>query len=337
MIDDNLLLQYARETLEIEIHEAQHMLQRLDESFIIACRVLLSCTGKVIVSGIGKSGHIGKKIAASLASTGTPAFFVHPAEALHGDLGMIGDKDVVIFISYSGYAYEIITLIPLLAEINIPVVAITGDLYSPLAMKAKCVLNIEIQREACPMKLVPTASTVNALMIGDALTMAVMRYKGFSIEKFIRSHPGGRLGTKLLNCVYHVMRTGKNIAKVSQSDMVMDAMFELSRTGLGMIAICDNNDFVLGVFTDGDLRRWMSKEKSLNDSIENAMTSPGHCILQDYQIDEALKMLHQLKITGAPVVNRSRNLVGSINLHDLTKLDYYRSNKVLEWYYKKIL
>lgn len=317
MINDKLLLEYARETLKIEIHEAQRMLMRLDESFVIACRILLNCTGKVIVSGIGKSGHIGKKIAASLASTGTPAFFVHPTEALHGDLGMIGTKDIVMFISYSGQAYEIITLMPLLSEIAVPVIAITGDLNSPLAIKSKCVLNIAIKREACPIKLAPTSSTVNALMMGDALAMALMRYKGFSIEQFARSHPGGKLGAKLLNHVSHVMRTGNNISKVFQSVTVMDAMFELSRTGLGLTAICDSNNFVVGVFTDGDLRRWIVHGKSLKDPIDAAMISPGYCIPQNYRIDAALKMLHRLKITAAPVINPFGNLVGSISLHDL--------------------
>lgn len=324
MSDSELLLKYARETLDIEIDAARRMLMKLNESFVVACRILLNCTGKVIVSGIGKSGHIGKKIAASLASTGTPAFFIHPTEALHGDLGMIGNKDVVIFISYSGCAYEIITLIPLLTEIRIPIIALTGDLKSPLAIKSQCVLNISIKREACPMELAPTSSTVNALMMGDALTMAVMRYKGFSIEQFARSHPGGKLGSKLLNYVYHVMRTGNNLSRVSQSVTVMDAMFELSRTGLGLIAVCDSNNFVSGVFTDGDLRRWIVYGKSLTDPINIAMTTPGYCVPKDYRIDTALKMLHRLKITAAPVIDRFGNLVGSVNLHDLYRSDIGR-------------
>lgn len=319
MNNDKLLLEYAKETLEIEINEAQRMLMRLDESFVVACRILLNCTGKVVLSGIGKSGHIGKKIAASLASTGTPAFFVHPTEALHGDLGMIGIKDIVIFISYSGRAYEIITLIPLLIEIGIPIIAITGDLNSPLAIKSTCVLNIEIQREACPIKLAPTSSTVNALMMGDALAMALMRYKGFSVEQFARSHPGGKLGAKLLNYVYHVMRTGNNVSKVSQSVTVMEAMFELSRTGFGLVVVHDDNNIIAGVFTRGDLRRWINRGKSLEDPIKIAMTSFVYSILQDSRIDEALKIFYRLKIKAAPVIDRSKHLVGLVNLHDLHK------------------
>lgn len=317
MINDKLLLEYAKETLRIEINEAQYMLSRLDISIAMACRILMHCKGKVIVSGIGKSGHIGKKIAASLASTGTSAFFVHPTEALHGDLGMIEIKDVVIFISYSGRSYEINTLIPLLKDKNIPVIALTGDLRSPLAIQSKCVLNIAIRREACPMKLVPTSSTVNALMMGDALTVSLMRYRGFNAEQFAKSHPGGYLGTQLLNCVHHVMRTDKNMSKVSWSVTVMDAMFELSRTGLGLTAICDDNNCVLGVFTDGDLRRWLMQNKSLKDPINVAMTRPGYCIHQEWNTNIALKMLHQLRISVAPVINMSGSLVGLINLHDL--------------------
>lgn len=317
MINYNLLLKYARETLSIEIEEAQKMLARLDKSVVVACRILLECEGKVVVSGIGKSGHIGRKITASLASTGTPAFFIHPSEALHGDLGAIGIKDVVIFISYSGYTYELVTLMPLLIDNSIPIVVLTGDLNSPLAKQSTCVLNVKITREACPMKLVPTSSTVNTLMMGDALAISIMRYRGFSIEQFARCHPGGRLGAKLWNKVYHIMRTGKNIAKVFYTVTVMDAMFELSRTGLGLIAVCDNNIRVLGIFTDGDLRRWITKGRSLTDSINIAMTQPSYCVLREWRASVALKELYHRKITAAPVVDDTGILVGSINVYDL--------------------
>lgn len=317
MIDNFVLLKYARETLKIEIEEAQGMLKRLDDSIVAACHVLLNCNGKVVVSGIGKSGHIGKKIAASLASTGTPSFFVHPLEALHGDLGVIESKDVVLLISYSGRAYELITLMPLLIENGVSVIVITGDINSPLAKQSTCVLNIKIKREACPMKLTPTSSTVNTLMMGDALTMAVMRYKGFSMEQFARFHPGGSLGARLCNRVSHIMRTGKRIAKVFCTVTVMDAMFELSRTGLGLTAVCDNKVRVLGVFTDGDLRRWMVQGNSLNDSINAAMTAPGYYLLKEWRASVALKELYQRKITAAPVVDDFGILVGSINMHDL--------------------
>lgn len=321
MIDDVLLLKYVKETLKIEIEEAQRMLTRLDKSVVVACHILLNCVGKVVVSGIGKSGHIGKKIAASLASTGTPAFFIHPTEALHGDLGSIERKDVAMLISYSGYTYELMALMPLLRNHSIPVIAITGDVNSPLAMQSTCILNVQIEREACPMQLVPTSSTVNTLMMGDALVISTMRYRGFSIDQFARCHPGGRLGAKLWNKVYHIMRTGKNIAQVFCTVTVMDAMFELIRTGLGLIAVCDNNVRVLGVFTNGDLRRWIHQGNSLKDSISVAMTQPGYCVLHEWRASVALKELNQRKITAAPVVNDIGILVGSINIHDLYRLN----------------
>ncbi|QTF10330.1 arabinose-5-phosphate isomerase GutQ [Brenneria izadpanahii] len=311
------LLTFARETLEIEITEAQRMLARLDSRFVDACKLLLACSGKVVVSGMGKSGHIGKKIAASLASTGTPAFFVHPAEALHGDLGMIGPQDVVIFISYSGRAQELNVLLPLLAESHIPVIALTGSAESPLGLAADCVLDVSVTREACPMGLAPTSSAVNTLMMGDALAMALMRHRGFSAEQFARSHPGGSLGARLLNRVHHIMRSGDQLPRVGQTASVMDAMLELSRTGLGLIVVCDDENRVAGVFTDGDLRRWLVKGNSLDTAIIQAMTSPGYQLPADWRAVAALEALHEQHITAAPVVDSEGRLVGAINLHDL--------------------
>ncbi|PWC12350.1 arabinose-5-phosphate isomerase GutQ [Brenneria roseae subsp. americana] len=311
------LLAFARETLEIEIAEAQRMLTRLDARFADACRLLLACRGKVVVSGIGKSGHIGKKIAASLASTGTPAFFVHPAEALHGDLGMIGEDDVVIFISYSGRAQELHTLLPLLNERRIPIIALTGNAASPLGQAATCVLDISVTREACPMGLAPTASGVNTLMMGDALAMAAMRYRGFSTEQFARSHPGGSLGARLLNRVHHLMRTGDRLPKIGQQGSVMEAMLELSRTGMGLIVVCDDDSRVSGVFTDGDLRRWLVKGNGLDAPVTQAMTRPGYQLSADWRAGSALDALHQQHISAAPVVDSEGRLVGAINLHDL--------------------
>ncbi|MEN3260401.1 arabinose-5-phosphate isomerase GutQ [Sodalis endosymbiont of Spalangia cameroni] len=316
-MSDERLLAFARETLDIEISEAQRMRDRLDGSLVTACRLLLACEGKVIVAGMGKSGHIGKKIAASLASTGTPAFFVHPAEALHGDLGMIDARDVVVFISYSGRARELDTLLPLLAESQIPVIALTGNLTSPLAQGAACVLNISVAREACPMGLAPTSSAVNTLMMGDALAMALMRQRDFGPEQFARSHPGGSLGAQLLNRVHHVMRRGERIPRIAVQGTVMDAMFELSRTGLGLTAVCDPADRVVGVFTDGDLRRWLVKGRALTAPIADAMTTPGYRLPLDWRAGAALEALHQQQITAAPVVDADGDLVGAINMHDL--------------------
>ncbi|VEA69436.1 Arabinose 5-phosphate isomerase GutQ [Serratia rubidaea] len=260
-----------------------------------------------MISGIGKSGHIGKKIAASLASTGTPAFFLHPAEALHGDLGMIGPNDVMIFISYSGRAKELDLILPLLAESRIPVIAITGGKASPLAQAAACVLDISVEREACPMGLAPTSSAVNTLMIGDALAMALMRQRGFNAEDFARSHPGGSLGARLLNRVHHLMRTGDRLPKVQESADVMAAMLELSRTGLGLVAVCDERQKVVGVFTDGDLRRWLVQGNKLEDPLSPAITRPGYRLPEQWRAGEALEALHEQHISAAPVVNVEGN------------------------------
>ncbi len=240
----DFLLETGRQTLMLELQEASSLPERLGEDFVRAANTIIHCEGKVIVAGIGKSGHIGKKIAATLASTGTPAFFVHPAEALHGDLGMIESRDVMLFISYSGSAKELDLIIPRLQEKSVALLAMTGKSRSPLALAAKATLDISVEREACPMHLAPTSSTVNTLMMGDALAMAVMQARGFNEEDFARSHPAGALGARLLNKVHHLMRTDDAIPQVKLDTSVMDAMLELSRTGLGLVAVCDDHGSV---------------------------------------------------------------------------------------------
>ncbi|PVW48296.1 arabinose-5-phosphate isomerase GutQ, partial [Klebsiella pneumoniae] len=235
----NFLLEAGRQTLMLELQEASRLPERLGDDFIRAAETIIHCEGKLIVSGIGKSGHIGKKLAATFASTGTPAFFVHPAEALHGDLGMLDSRDVMLFISYSGSAKELDLIVPRLEEKGIPLLAMTGKSTSPLALAAKAVLDIAVEREACPMHLAPTSSTVNTLMLGDALAMAVMQARGFNEEDFARSHPAGALGARLLNKVHHLMRRDEEVPRVNTEANVMDAMLELSRTGLGLVAVCD--------------------------------------------------------------------------------------------------
>lgn len=313
----NELIRYGREALEVELKEAQRLPERLGDEFVKACELLLSTRGKAVVSGIGKSGHIGNKIAASLASTGTPAFFVHPAEALHGDLGMIDKNDVVIFISYSGRAKELDLILPLLKESGIPVIAMTGGKESPLAKGAACILDIGVEHEACPMGLAPTSSAVNTLMMGDALAMALMRHRNFGAEDFARSHPGGSLGAKLLNRVSHLMRTGEHLPKIDQSATIMDAMLELSRTGLGLVAVCDSDQKVLGVFTDGDLRRSLLKGRELKEPVIDNITRPGFRLPEQWKAGEALQALHDHHINAAPVVDTEGRLVGALNIHDL--------------------
>ena len=313
----NKLLQYGRELLKLELQEAKKLPDRLGKDFVEACQLILSNKGKVVVSGIGKSGHIGKKIAASLASTGSPAFFMHPSEALHGDLGMITKNDVAILISYSGRAKEFNFILPILSAMSVPVIAITGGLDSPLAKSARAVLDISIEQEACPMGLAPTSSSTNTLLMGDALAIAVMRARGFKEEDFARSHPAGSLGAKLLNHVKDVMRQGDLVPKIPHTATVFDAMLELSRTGVGLVAICQDNNKIAGVFTDGDLRRLLLKNGTLQDSISSVMTSPGFQIPESWKAVEALKSFNDHNITAAPVVNSAGELVGALNIHDL--------------------
>lgn len=312
----DFLLNAGRQTLLLELQEASRLPERLGEDFVRAANTIIHCEGKVIVAGIGKSGHIGKKIAATLASTGTPAFFVHPAEALHGDLGMIESRDVMLFISYSGSAKELDLIIPRLQEKSVALLAMTGKSRSPLALAAKATLDISVEREACPMHLAPTSSTVNTLMMGDALAMAVMQARGFNEEDFARSHPAGALGARLLNKVHHLMRTDDAIPQVKLDTSVMDAMLELSRTGLGLVAVCDNDRQVKGVFTDGDLRRWLVGGGKLEARVSEAMTQGGLTLNADSRAIEAKEVLMKRKITAAPVVDEHGRLCGAINLQD---------------------
>lgn len=316
-IDKEKWLEYGRELLELELYEAQKLIARLDDNFIKACQLILEAKGKVVVSGMGKSGHIGKKIAASLASTGTPAFFMHPSEAVHGDLGMIGKNDVMILISYSGRTKEFILILPTLNALGIPIIAITGAPDSPLANAAKSVLNIRVEKEACPMGLAPTSSSTNTLLMGDALAIALMRIRGFSEDDFARSHPAGSIGAKLLNHVKDIMRTGSQIPRIDSNATVFDAMLELSRTGLGLVTVCDAGNHILGVFTDGDLRRCLLKKTTLEDSVKDVMTSPGYRLPENWKATEALKNLHDHNINAAPIVDSEGRLVGALNIHDL--------------------
>lgn len=311
------LLAYGREVIELELTEAKKLPARLDHNFVRACELILTTKAKVIISGIGKSGHIGKKIAASLASTGTPAFFMHLSEALHGDLGMVSATDTVILISYSGRATEFNFILPLLKDMQVPIIAITGEKSSPLAKAAAAILDVRIEKEACPMGLAPTSSSTNTLLMGDALAITVMRAKGFNEEDFARSHPSGSLGAKLLNRVKNIMRTDERIPQVSENATVFDAMLELSRTGLGLVAVCDNNRHIKGVFTDGDLRRLLLKNGTLHDPILQVMTTPGYRLPENWKAIEALKLFNDNNITAAPVVNQDDCLVGAINIHDL--------------------
>lgn len=317
MTNSDIILAYAKETLAIELAEAHNLFNSLNADFVKSCELILGCKGKVIVSGMGKSGHIGKKIAASLASTGTPAFFVHPAEALHGDLGMITSQDIFISISNSGRAIELQTIIPVLKELNIPIIAITNGMDSFLAEQADSILHLAVTREACPMGLAPTSSAVNALLLGDALAIALMRIRNFSEENFARSHPGGSLGASLLNKVANLMRTGERIPQVNHNATILEAMVELTRTGMGLVIACNEHQHVEGIFTDGDLRRALLKGKQLQDKLDPLLTRPGYKLAEHLNVATAVEKLYERQISAAPVVNSDGILVGAINLYDL--------------------
>jgi arabinose-5-phosphate isomerase len=284
-------LSLARDVLNIEASAVQALSTRLDDSFINALNVVLQCEGRVIVSGMGKSGHIARKIAATLSSTGTPAYFVHPAEASHGDLGMITSQDVIIALSYSGESQELMTIVPVIKRQGAKLISMTGNPLSSLAKVSDVHLNAAVDKEACPMGLAPTASTTAALALGDALAVALLDAKGFGAEDFARSHPGGSLGRRLLTHVSDIMRTGERLPMVFLDAMLGDAILEISKKGVGMTAIVDDEQHVLGIYTDGDLRRTLAKKLDFNTTpIRNVMSvnprriGPGSLAAEAVQI-----------------------------------------------------
>ncbi len=311
-------LTLAREVLNIEAAAIQALSTRLDENFLHALNVILQCEGRVIVSGMGKSGHIARKIAATLSSTGTPAYFVHPGEASHGDLGMITGEDVIVALSYSGESQELMTIVPVIKRQGAKLISMTGNPASSLAQAADVHLNAHVDKEACPMELAPTASTTAALALGDALAMALLDAKGFSAEDFARSHPGGSLGRRLLTRVSDIMRTGKNLPMVRLDAMLGDAILEISKKGVGMTAIVDAEQQVLGIYTDGDLRRTLAKKLDFNaTSVRDVMSANPHCISPDSLAAEAVLMMEQFNISQMLVVDEQNKLVGALNMHDL--------------------
>jgi len=316
-------LQLASETLSIEADAIRDLNQRLtantDDTFVSAVRLLLSCQGRVVVSGIGKSGHIARKIAATFASTGTPAFFVHAAEAVHGDLGMVTSDDVFIAISYSGEANELIAVMPLVKRMGTRLIAITGNPNSSLAKLADVHLNAHVNKEACPLNLAPTASTTVTLALGDALAVAVLDASGFREEDFARSHPGGALGRRLLTHVRDVMRKGQAVPSVKSDCSLAAALLEITKKGLAMTAIVDANDIVLGVFTDGDLRRLLEQHHDFtNIAIADVMHKNPRVIGPDKLAVEAVKLMETYRINQLLVADQQGKLVGALHIHDLT-------------------
>lgn len=308
----------ARRVLRIEADAIASLAPRIDERFDRACRMLLACAGRVVVTGMGKSGHIGGKLASTLASTGTPAFFVHPGEASHGDLGMITPRDLVIAISNSGETAEIITIVPLLKRQGVPLITLTGNPDSTLGRAATVALDISVREEACPLNLAPTASTTAALAMGDAIAVALLESRGFTRDDFARAHPGGTLGRRLLLRVEDIMHSGAEIPQVPANSVLAEGLIEMTRKGLGMTAIVDAGGQLLGVFTDGDLRRAVDRAVDVHRTpIAEVMTPGCRTIAPDALAAEAVRLLEQFKITALPVVDERNILVGALNVHDL--------------------
>jgi len=312
------ILELARRVLEIEANAVHALAERLDAGFAAAIELILASKGRVIVSGVGKSGHIGRKFAATLASTGTPAYFVHAAEAAHGDLGMITADDVLIAISYSGSGEELLKIVPLVKRQGARLIAITGNPESPLAREADVHLDGSVKEEACPLNLAPTASTTAALALSDALAVALLDARGFGAEDFARSHPGGTLGRRLLTHVSDVMRSGKAVPQVPENALLADALMEMTRAGMGMTAIVDADQRIIGIYTDGDLRRSLASNCDFTTArVADVMSRGPKTIQAEALAVEAAEIMETRRISQLLVTNRDGRLIGALNHHDL--------------------
>ena len=312
--------QIGQAVIKTELAEITALLARIDKSFSRACELLLSCKGRIVVTGMGKSGHIGGKIAATLASTGSPAFFVHPGEASHGDLGMITKNDIVIALSNSGNTAEITTIVPILKRFAIPLISMTGDKNSTLANLADINLDVSVSKEACPHDLAPTSSTTVALVMGDALAVALLQARGFTAEDFALSHPGGSLGKRLLLHVSDIMHQGDRIPQVLETASVSEALLEMSEKGLGMTAITDAQNKVLGIYTDGDLRRSLDKNIDIrNTVISDVMIRNCRTTTADELAATLVKIMDDHSINGFLVTDENNKLVGALNMHDILR------------------
>lgn len=320
MSQNHDFIQSAQRTISLERDSVDALLPRIGADFTLACELLLNCKGRVVVVGMGKSGHIGRKIAATLASTGTPSFFVHPAEASHGDMGMITKDDLVLALSNSGSTAEIVTLLPLIKRLGITLVSMTGNPESPLAKAAAVNLDASVEHEACSLNLAPTSSTTVSLVLGDALAIALLEARGFTAEDFAFSHPGGALGRRLLLKVENVMHVGEELPQVSPGTSLSGALLEMTRKGLGMTIILGDDGRLAGVFTDGDLRRTLDKGLDVRQvTIDQVMTVHGKTVRPDMLAAEALKIMDDHKINVLVVVDGNDRPVGVLHVHDLTR------------------
>ena len=313
-------LELARKVLSIEADAVNALSARLDERFLDAIGLILACRGRVVVSGVGKSGHIGRKIASTLASTGTPAFFLHAAEASHGDLGMITRDDVVLALSNSGQSDELLTIVPLIKRQGAKLIAVTGNPESQLAKESDVHLDARVAQEACPLNLAPTASTTAALALGDALAVALLDARGFDEQDFARAHPGGALGRRLLTHVADVMRTGEAVPSVPESASFFDVLLEMSKKGMGMAAVVDSNRKVTGIYTDGDLRRTLEQNPDVRSlKVTDIMKRAPRTIAPNKLAAEAVELMERHRINQLLVVSDVGELVGALNTHDLLK------------------
>ncbi len=320
---DEDLIELGRQALTVEIDGLRAQLPRLGSDFARACRICLNCRGRIVVTGMGKSGHVGGKIAATLASTGTPAFFVHPGEASHGDIGMITRDDAVLALSNSGETSEILTILPVIKRLGVPLIAFTGNSESALARIATVHLDIRVPAEACPLNLAPTASTTAALAMGDALAVALLKARGFTEEDFARSHPAGALGRRLLY-VKDVMRTGAHIPTVRAATTLAEGLLEVTSKGLGMTAVVDDSMQVLGVFTDGDLRRALDRSADLHTTrMDQVMTLGPKSVRPATLAAEAVHLMETHRITSLIVLDDDLKIVGALNVHDLLRAGIY--------------
>lgn len=318
--DNASLLQHAIQVLQTEAAAVAALASRVDERFAAACRVLLECRGRAVVMGMGKSGHVASKIAATLASTGTPAFYVHPGEASHGDMGMITGEDVVLAVSNSGETAELLTLLPLIKRLGVKLLTFTGHPQSTLAKAADVNLDVSVAEEACPLNLAPTASTTAALAMGDALAVSLLSARGFTQEDFARSHPGGSLGRRLLLHVEDIMHTGSAVPAVPQDALLSAALMEMTRKGLGMTVIVDAKNRVTGIFTDGDLRRALDREINVHRArIAEVMTRNCTTVRGAVLAGEAIRIMNDKRITALPVVDADKVLIGALHMHDLVR------------------
>ena len=307
----------ANRVLDIESAAIKDLKGTLNKSFVEACEACGNCKGKIIVMGLGKSGHIADKIAATFASTGTPAFFIHPSEAIHGDLGMIDKEDIVLILSYSGETEEIVSLIPIIKNMGITIIALTGNQKSKLSKEATINLNVEVKEEACPMNLAPTASTTAALAMGDAIAVALLEKKGFTKEDFAKSHPGGVLGKKLLLSLGDIMHEGDEIPIVYETDKLASGLIEMSEKALGMTAVLNNDNDLVGIFTDGDLRRTLENKVDIQSTyMKKVMKKDPYTMSAETLAYNAVAIIQEMKITSLLIV-KDKTVIGALNIHDL--------------------